>query len=202
MIPLPTSSVMPIAGDAGGEHDGLGEDAGHQELVVRAGASSREGDRAAEDDGEEQHEHDRLEDREDRQLRDARDALEVAPGDDEPVAERACRVMRMPLLRRLSSTEAWPVRARKTSSRVGRRRPMSSIAIAGLAELADIARASRAASRGDGHAPVCSSSWARRRCPSRSGSPRRGRSRPVADDDLDALAADLRLELVGGAPGR
>ena len=68
-----------------GEADRLHEDAGHQVLAVGAAAGQR--DRAAEDEREQQHEHDRLEDREDRELRDARDPLEVAPGDDEAVGD-------------------------------------------------------------------------------------------------------------------
>ena len=39
MIPLLTSSVMPMAVVAGREHDRLGEDAGHQELAVVVGSA-------------------------------------------------------------------------------------------------------------------------------------------------------------------
>ena len=149
MMPLLMSSVMPMAVVAGGEGDGLGEDAGHQVLAVGVRVRvARERDRAAEHEREQQHEHDRLEDREDRELRDARDALEVAPGDDRgrparpggrrPAAAggvgaaRSCglpghaRGLRLVVV---ASSAAWPVRRRNTSSRVGRRRPMSSMAI-------------------------------------------------------------------------
>ena len=122
-----------------GEHDRLGEDPGHQELAVVAAAGER--DRAAEHEREQQHEHDRLEDREDRQLRDPRDALQVAPGDDQAVAgatgagrRTAGRVVlavaAVPARLRADAPRRARSATRNTSSSVGRRRPMSSIAIA------------------------------------------------------------------------
>src|SRR6266576_1765919 len=112
-IPLLRSSVMPMA-----------------VLAVRGSAGERY--RAAEHEREKQHEHDRLQDGEQRELRNARNAFEVAPRDDHPVAQR---------LFHLALTEAagescggaisaaWPVSVRKTSSSVGRRKAMSSIVI-------------------------------------------------------------------------
>ena len=80
------SSQIPTAVVAAAKTTVCAKMPGMQELPV--GAAARQRDRAAEDVGEEQHEHDRLHDREDRQLRDARHALEVAPGDDQAVADR------------------------------------------------------------------------------------------------------------------
>ena len=196
MMPLSTSSAMPIAVVAGGEHDGLGEDARHQVLAVdlRIRRIAGQRDRATEDEREEQHEHDRLEDREDRELRDARDALEVAPADDEapsrswPLVDAA-----RSLAAASSSTEAWPVSDRNTSSRVGRRRAMSSICTSRLVEVADDLHQGRAPPlAGTVSLRVCSSSIDRadaapledspapaRWRPGRGRRPRRARHRPA-----------------------
>ena len=148
MMPLPMSSAMPIAVVAGGEHDRLGEDPGHQELAVdsvRRIAGQR--DRAAEDEREQQHEHDRLEDREDRELRDPRDPLQVAPADDRAPSLTAgrrrrrrraagwsrCAVMRPScrgrLVRRRLLDRDVAGQAEEHVVERRRRRPMSSIAM-------------------------------------------------------------------------
>ena len=97
------------------EGDRLGEHAGEQELqvvVLRAA-----GDGAAEDVREQQDEDDRLERHVQQRLRVARDADQVALGS---AAEwRARRIMR-PLLGLGGGLACrWPVREKKTSSRLG-----------------------------------------------------------------------------------
>jgi hypothetical protein len=78
------------AGPRRGEGDGLGEDAGHQELAVdlRAGGAA-DVQRAAEHVREQHHEHDRLDQPEDDHLGDADHADQVALGDDQRVADGA-----------------------------------------------------------------------------------------------------------------
>ena len=78
--------------DAGGEraeHDGLDEDAGHQEVDVVVDAGHL--DRAAEDVAEHQHEDDRLDRREHEELRVAAQVQQVAPRHRERVGDRPGR---------------------------------------------------------------------------------------------------------------
>ena len=67
------------------EHDRLGEDPAHQELLVAAAV--RDVDRAAEDEREQQHEHDRLDRRVGQLLRLAAHVLDPAPRDHERVGD-------------------------------------------------------------------------------------------------------------------
>ena len=214
---------MPMAVVAEANVERLHEDARHQVLGVAGAAGQRDG--AAEHDREQQHEHDRLQDGEDGQLGDPRDALEVAPGDASghrrrpgaaPPAGARCRrllMVRPPRRPRRGSggstprprrpRPTWPVSDRKTSSSVGRRMPMSSTRDAGLVELAEDpeqllgATAGRDAqvARGlvDGDVALAVTG--------QHGLARRGCPRARWTVDLDALAADLALQLVGGAAG-
>ncbi|MEA2455838.1 MAG: high-affinity iron transporter, partial [Thermoleophilaceae bacterium] len=113
----------PERGHEPAEGDRLDDDARHQEVhVVEAGRL----DRAAEDVDEQQHEHDRLDRVGDQQVGLARDPQQVAPGEDERVLDRghaACSSAAG-----ASSSVGRPVSVRKTSSSVGRRSAMSSIA--------------------------------------------------------------------------
>src|SRR5690606_15454042 len=114
------------------EHDGLGEDPGDQELPVVD--TSGNGDRTAEHVGEEQHEHDRGEQDPDDHLGHPLHLDQVALGDDEAVGHGPAQsVHRVTSCVCFSSTEEpllldsvlCPVRARNTSSSVGRRSPTS-----------------------------------------------------------------------------
>ena len=99
-----------------------------------------------------------------------------------------------------ASSAACPVRVRNTSSSVGRRRPMSSIARPSSSRVRMVSTSCAAPPvAANVMRRVCSSTDARavRRQQLR-GLLERG---AVVQDDLDALAADLRLELVGGAAG-
>ena len=122
---------------------------------TRGSCRRRKRDRAAEHEREQQHEHDRLQDREDRQLGDARDALEVAPADDQAVGDGrrqapspsgwrlespSCRPPRRlvaaPSSAARSGSATCPVRLRNTSSSVGRRSADVVDRDAGLVEVA------------------------------------------------------------------
>jgi hypothetical protein len=98
------------------EHDRLGEDPAHQELLVAAAA--RHADRAAEHVGEQQHEDDRLDRRVRQRLRLAADVLDAAAGDHPRVrgvglhgthAATSCSC----------GSQCWPVSVRNASSSVG-----------------------------------------------------------------------------------
>src|SRR5918994_1483639 len=130
-----------------GEDPRLHEDPGHQEVDVRQVGREDELERAPEHEDEQQDEHHRLDRREHQQVRLTHIRDEVPPGDDPPVRdsvrEAAGRAERLGdrahtfsrfRSRRFdlppssdgcstsASSAACPVRARKTSSSVGRRR--------------------------------------------------------------------------------
>src|SRR4029079_5635243 len=115
-------------GDEPAEGDRLDDDPRHQEVDV---LEARGLDRAAEDEHEQQHEHDGLDRVGDQEVGLARDPGQVALGQDERVGgghrKRAHAATSSVGWASGSSSAAWPVRARKTSSRVGRRIEMSSI---------------------------------------------------------------------------
>ena len=97
-----------------------------------------------------------------------------------------------------SSSAAWPVSARKTSSSVGRRKAMSSTRRS--------ASSSRRMTSTSCVAPPSAAIVIRRTCSSTVAPPSgasscaaRPRSAALVHDHLDSLAADARLELVGGA---
>jgi hypothetical protein len=75
-----------VAGERRAEDDGLGEDAGDQELLVVDVAGRVDG--AAEHVGEEQHEHDRADQDEHQDVGHPLDLDQVALGDDPPVGQR------------------------------------------------------------------------------------------------------------------
>ena len=110
---------------------------------------------------------------------------------------------RRPRRRRCLSSAAWPVRRQED---VVERRPAQADVVDGDARLVEVAhdldQRLRAARGGTVSSRVCSSSVgladADRRIRTRRA---RGDVGSVVDDDLDALAADLRLELVGRAAG-
>ena len=196
------SSAMPIAVVIEANAERLDEDAGHQVLAV--GAAARERDRAAEDEREQQHEHDRLEDREDRELRDPRHPLQVAPGrrSGRRRRRRGARSCALPPRRsRSSSSAAWPVSVEED---VVERRPAQR-------DVVDPDPGSP--SRRTTSTSCVRAAVGRDRDPPRvlvdRGAavgreqlvPRARSSCRLVDDDLDALAADLRLELVGRAAG-
>ncbi len=147
--PFLRSSARPSGRDEAAEGDRLDDDARDEEVHV---VVARRLDRAAEDVDEQQHEHDRLDREADQQVGLARDAQQVALA-----RGPACRRPRSPGRSRrappFSSSSArsaaWPVRARKTSSSVGRRSATSSICDARLVEpahrLGDRAPRARAA---------------------------------------------------------
>ncbi len=106
-------------GDEAAEGHRLDDDPGHQEVDV---AVAGRADRAAEDVGEEQHEHDRLHREGEQQVGRAGDPQEAAFGQHQRVgdgvaeaAHRSSSAAPSPS----SASAAWPVRVRKTSSRVG-----------------------------------------------------------------------------------
>ena len=101
-----------------------------------------------------------------------------------------------------AASAAWPVRARKTSSSVGRRRPMSSIAMpASSRSRTTWTRRWAPPLAGTVSRRVCSSTRAVALAVAGEQLGRAGDVGPRVDDDLDPLAADLRLQLVGGAAG-
>ena len=79
------------------EGEGLDEDPADQVLVVVAAG---ERDRAAEDVGEQQHEHQRLDRDVEQLLGDLADVREVAPGEDEAVGQAEAQVAAMAVIRR------------------------------------------------------------------------------------------------------
>ena len=137
------------------------------------------------------------------------DLDQVALGDDERRRLTARGgAHRRRLLRRLRGARRrlggmWPVRVRKTSSRVGRRSPTSSTADP-LRRRAGAARRRaprRRRTTGTSSDRACCSSTVTSPTASRPSSSRAAArmSAVLGDDDLQPLAADLRLQLVGGA---
>src|SRR5690606_127436 len=110
-------AAQPDDGERRVERGDLHEDAGDEELAVLPAA-----ERATEDVGEQQDEHDRLNHRGEQPVDVASDVEQVAPGDHAAVAH--------PLHERAheSSSVPWPVNDRNTSSSVGRRSATSSTA--------------------------------------------------------------------------
>ena len=149
-MPFSRSLVSPMRDDERGEHDGLRHDPGHQELAV-AGAGHR--DRAAEHEREQQHEHHRLDGHVQQQLGHPLDVDQVAAhhdgrghgqrrrGEHRPAVLSTVRAGRGGRSSQhalgvggsdasgSSDSARWPVRCRKTSSRLGRLRPRSSTAM-------------------------------------------------------------------------
>ena len=184
---------------------------------ARVVAAARDVDRAAEHEREQQHEHDRLEDREDRELRDPRDALEVPPADEQAVGDRPADAAA-----RGGPSSGGHAALLALASVVG---VSSSAGVAGegqedivergpaQADVVDVRSPPRRSRARPGRAPRrrrWSATVRRRVCSSTVTSPWQSRDRisvarldlvAVADDDLDALAADLRLELVGRPAG-
>src|SRR6266511_200101 len=132
---------QPDAREGRPEDHRLGEDPRDQVLAV---AHARDVDRAAEHQPEQQHEHDRRHRGPHQDVRDALDLDQVAFGHHCTVGEDANnRTHRTASLTRSSlgrpwpspdpssaggsSSATWPVSDRKTSSRVGRRSPMSAM---------------------------------------------------------------------------
>ena len=177
---------------------------GHQEVDV---VEARRHDRAAEDVEEQQHEHHRL----DRVARSAGpagagSACRLRAREDERVRDasaraRSCRAPPRAVVGAASSA-AWPVSVRNTSSSVGRRSAMSSIADARVVEPAHRLGDRAACARGPARCTTPSSTLGAlvghraraRRSP-------RSASAPSSSAHLEALAADPVLELVGGALG-
>ena len=87
-IPSPRSVAIDDAGAHHPEGEGLHEDAADQVLVVVAAG---DGDHAAEDEREQQHEHQRLQRDVEQLLGDLADVLEVAAGQREAVATASQR---------------------------------------------------------------------------------------------------------------
>ena len=189
--------------DEPAERDRLDDDARHQEVdVVEAAAV----DRAAEHVDEQQREHDRLDRVGDQQVGLARDPLEVAArehdgvghGQGERAHARASSGISSSVLG--STAAARPVSEMKTSSSVGRRSTMSSMPTSravepphGLGDHARVLLDRRA------HDVVLVHGLLDAQL-------REGRDRPlgvglVLERDLELLAADAGLELVGRALG-
>ena len=121
--------------------------------IARVVDARRSRDGAAEHEAEEHHEHDRAERHVEQELRRALDVDEVAP--DHLAASRdshAAKPSRCHLLDGASSA-GRPVIDRKTSSSVGRRKPMSSTWTPAASSVADGARQDAVVSS-DGHADV------------------------------------------------
>ena len=185
----------PERGDEPAERDRLDDDARHQEVDV---VEARRLDRAAEDVHEQQHEHHRLDRVRDQQVGLARDPLEVAAREHQRVGDRVGELMPPPPPRPASSA-AWPVSAMKTSSSVGRRSAMSSMptsAASSRRTASAIAPGAGAPARGRRRPRATGARWPSRPAPrSPLGVARR------LERDLEALAADPVLELVGRSLG-
>ena len=191
----------PERGHEAAERHRLDDDPGHQEVDV---VVARRLDRAAEDVDEEQHEHDRLDGEADQQVGLARDAQEAALREHERVGDGVarCRHAAPARLRRpgLLGSAAWPVSVRKTSSSVGRRSAMSSMPIPASSRrrTASAITPRRSAQR---HAQRAVLDERRRRPRSARALRSAARRARVVEADLEPVAADLRLELVGRALG-
>ena len=109
------------------EHDRLTEDTGHQELRVVAALDVHD---TAVDLREQHDEHDRLYDGEGDNRGGASQLQQIAHQDGSDITQPPCEGSTFRGMDRVHaatscSSIAWPVRVRKTSSRVGRRMPAS-----------------------------------------------------------------------------
>ena len=158
--PLVRSLFSPNAGGHGGEEGVLHDDAGQRELQVLARGA---GDRPAEDVREEQHEHHRLDAQVEQLHRVVLDLHQAAPGQGERCAAARRRgpsrragasgaavtvaaVMPDPFqfdVGRPSCSARWPVRERKTSSRLEPRSASSATVDPGRRRAAAPRRATR-----------------------------------------------------------
>ncbi len=150
MMPFLTSSARPAPVMVAPKTTVWAKMPGDQELAV-ARASPGRVDRAAEDVGEQQHEHDRRQRREHQQVGHPLDLDQVALGDDQAVghgrgrrssASISSAVHGAPASFGVSSA-ACPVSVRNTSSRVGRR----------SADVVEVDRARRRGGAGPRRAP-------------------------------------------------
>ena len=194
---------------ADAEGHGLGEHAGHQELLVVAAAG--DDDPAAEDVGEQQHEDDREDQAPDDHLGLADPLGDVALGDDRPGrrAERPQSESRAHAATSCSSAvrrSARPVPGEPEEHVVEGRAAQADVGDGdagvgqrpdGLGQRRDAVGDRRADPARCRRRPRAPARRRGRRC-----RPPRPRSRPVVDDDLEPVAAHLRLQLLGRARRR
>ena len=187
--------VEPERRDEPAEGDVLDDDPRDQEVHVLV---ARRGDRAAEDVDEEQHEHDRLHREGEQQVGRARQAHQVALGDDQGVGDQSPHAACSSSSSALSA--AWPVSARNTSSSVGPAQPEVVDADAHLVEPAHRLD-DRPRALADGEPTVSPSALGASSDIGASARTARLDRGGVGEVDLEALAADAVLELVGRALG-
>ena len=217
-MPLSMSAVSPMATMNEAKAIVWRHDPGHQPLAV-AGLRRRDRDRAAEDEGEQQHEHHRLDGDVHQHLGHPLDVDQVAPGDRQRLAEQAgaARISGRSSVACIGSSSwssaprprssvgssaRWPVRCRNTSSRLGRLSPRSSSSMPLPSKTAgDPGHVGRARRPGRVSWRAPSSTWTSRT----SGAQQRlGRGEVVGVRDVTTTAAapGLVLELRAACPRR